>query len=514
MNDQTVDEPADIATNYGKLTSLLRRAGSLSSIVSLLNWDQETMMPPAAAPFRAEELSLLSELVHERLTDPVLGDLLARCEADPEVTGDPVKAANLREVRREFERATRIPSGLVAEISATSSRSLEAWKRAREEGDFHAFRPWLEKQIELARGKAECIGAPAGGELYDALLEEYEPGMNALEIAELFGPLRGELAPLIAEISDSGIVPDQSFHFVKVPVEDQKRFNLMVSERMGFDTGAGRLDVSVHPFTEGLGPGDTRITSRYADDRIADALSSTMHETGHALYEQGLPKSKYPGQPLGRATSMAIHESMSRLWENQVGRSLPFWEWALSAAGEFTGSALERFSAEEVYRAVNTVAPSLIRVEADEATYNLHVMLRFDLEVAMIRGDLHPVDLPAAWNDRMKQDLGLDVPGDAEGCLQDIHWSLGAFGYFPTYTLGNIYSAQIWATACEKVAGLPGLVARGEFGPLLGWLQSEIHTHGSRYRAGDLVRRVTGFEPDRRPMIEYLKGKLRPIYSL
>jgi carboxypeptidase Taq len=372
----------------------------------------------------------------------------------------------------------------------------------------------LERQLDLNRQKAECIGAPEGGEPYDALLEDYEPGMTAAGIAALFGPLREVLTPLIAEIAGSPVRPDSGFHQVAVPVPVQIEFNRRIAGELGFDLEAGRLDVSVHPFTEGIGPGDTRITSRYREDRVADALSSTLHETGHALYEQGLPKERLPGQPLAQAASLGIHESQSRLWENQVGRSLPFWRWALPIAGEMMGEEIAGFSAEEVYRAVNIVSPNLIRVDSDEATYNLHIMLRFDLELAMFRGDLAPGDLPGAWNERMGQDLGLEVPEDRVGCLQDIHWAMGAFGYFPTYTLGNLFAAQMWEAARDALPDLEREIEQGRFEQLLQWLRTQVHTHGRRYPAVELGRRITGSEPGHGPLLRYLEGKLRPIYGL
>jgi carboxypeptidase Taq len=501
-------------TPYDRLSTRLREIGTLSAIEALLGWDQETMMPPKAGSFRAEELSLVSRLLHDRRTDPALGELLGECEGDPAIAGDACRAADLRELRRDYGRATRIPSDLVAELSETSSRAMQAWKNARQENDFSSFLPWLEKQISLNRDKAECLGAPEGGEPYDALLEEYEPGMTASEAAALFDPLREALSSFLSEIAESPVRHDPGFVEAKVPVEAQQEFNLQVAKRLGYDLEAGRLDVSVHPFTEGLGPGDTRITTRYREDRPADALASTMHETGHALYEQGLPKDRLPGHPLSQAASMGIHESQSRLWENQVGRSRPFWEWALPLAREILGAPVESYSVDDVYRSVNAVIPKLIRVESDEATYNLHIMLRFDLELAMFRGDLSPRDLPAAWNDRMKRDLGLRVPDDRRGCLQDIHWSVGAFGYFPTYTLGNLYAAQMWEAARREILDLDRRIACGEFGSLLEWLRAGVHAHGRRYPAGELGRRITGAEPGYEPLLRYLEGKLRPIYRL
>jgi carboxypeptidase Taq len=298
-------------------------------------------------------------------------------------------------------------------------------------------------------------------------------------------------------------------------VEKQIAFGRGVVERMGFDFAAGRLDVSTHPFCEGAGPGDTRLTTRYEAGELLSALHGTMHETGHGLYEQGLPKAERFGQPLAEAASMGIHESQSRMWENFVGRSRAFWTWALPElqrlADDPTVSALD---VETVYRGLNAVNPNLIRIESDEATYNLHIMLRYDLERAMLKGDLSVTDLPAAWNDRMRSDLGLEVPDDRQGVLQDIHWSMGAIGYFPTYTLGNLYAAQLWEGIGAALPDLDAQLARGELGGLLGWLRTNVHMHGRRYTAPVLCERATGRPLSHEPLLRYLEGKLRPVYGL
>jgi len=292
-------------------------------------------------------------------------------------------------------------------------------------------------------------------------------------------------------------------------------FNRALVEKMGFDLEAGRLDESAHPFCEGVGPGDTRMTSRYAEDQFASALASTLHETGHALYEQNLPKGERFGEPLAEAASTGIHESQSRMWENLVGRSRPFWEWALpELRAAFASPVLDALDVETAYRGMNVVQPNLIRIESDEATYNLHIMLRFDLERALLSGDLSVADLPAAWNERIRADLGLDVPDDARGCMQDIHWSMGAFGYFPTYTLGNLYAAQFWTTLRAALPTLDDDVRRGEFGGLLAWLKENVHVHGRRFTAPELCERITGRRLSHEPLLAYLRAKIEPIYGL
>jgi carboxypeptidase Taq len=500
--------------SYAKLQRLLREAATLSSVGNLLSWDQETMMPRKAVAARAEELALIGKLAHRRATDPRIGELLEACAADADLGRDDLEQANLREIRRDYERALKLPPELVAEIHHTGALAVEAWKRAREDSDFAAFRPWMEKQLELNRRKAECYGTPEGGEPYDALLEDFEPGMTGARLERAFAPLREELAPLIQELTGAACESKRRPHELEIPIERQQEFNRFVLERVGFDLDAGRLDVSVHPFSSGVSPGDTRITTRYRPTQFAEALGSTLHEAGHALYEQGLPKPERWGQPLGEPLGLGIHESQSRLWENHVGRSREFWVWALPETRRMLGPALERFSADDLFHAVNLVEPSLIRVESDEATYNLHIMLRFDLERAMLRGDLAVADLPGAWNERIRGDLGLDVPDDRRGCLQDIHWALGTIAYFPTYTLGNLYAAQFWETIRAELPDLDGQIERGEFGALLGWLRKSIHARGRSVPASELCLALTGKPLSHEPLMRHLKGKLRPIYGV
>ncbi|RMH29309.1 MAG: carboxypeptidase M32 [Planctomycetota bacterium] len=510
----TTEAPAATSAAYADLCALLREAGTIDSIARLCSWDQETDMPPKAAAFRAEELALLSRLGHERLTSPRLGDLLAECEADANLTADAAVAANLREIRRDYDKATRLPADLVAEIAETASRAMEVWKEARSASDFALFRPWLEKSFGLARRKAECLGAPAGGVLYDALLDEYEPGVTSADVERVFGPLREALTPLIAEIASAPTRPSRAPDEVKVDRAAQVELNKHAAAALGFDFSAGRLAVSTHPFSEGLAPGDTRMTTRYFDDRFTDSLAATLHETGHSLYEQGLPKAEFPGQPLGRYISLGVHESQSRLWENQVGRSRPFWEWMAPIVKDRLGPGLARFGVDDFYGCVNVVEPTFIRVEADEATYHLHVMMRFDLERLLIAGDLAVADVPGWWNARIKADLGLSVPDDARGCLQDIHWSMGAIGYFATYSLGSLLAAQMWETAQRAIPGVEAGFARGRFAPLLDWLREHIHRHGRRFTSAQLTERLTGAPLSHEPLMRYLESKLRPLYGL
>ncbi|MBA2573041.1 MAG: carboxypeptidase M32 [Gemmatimonadetes bacterium] len=496
---------------YRELAGLLAEAARLASVSSLLSWDQETGMPAGGAQLRAEQLALLAGLVHERRTAPRLAELLAACEADAEMGTDPVVGANLREIRRDYDRAVRLPSALVRQLAETASLAMEAWRDARERSDYAAFAPWLERTLELVRAKAECLRKAAGDDLYDGLLDEYEPGATAREVETIFAQLRLPLTELVAEVTQ-GPRQHHRVRGLRVPIAGQKALSAWLVQRIGFNLADGRLDVSTHPFCQGIGPGDTRLTSRYREDALLDGLGSVLHEAGHGLYEQGLPKREFWGQPRADAAGLGMHESQSRLWENMVGRSRPFWSWLVPEARRFLGSALDGITVDDLHRAANAVEPGSIRVEADEASYNLHILLRFDLERAMLAGDLDTRDLPGEWNRRMEQDTGVQVRNDAQGCLQDIHWSFGAIGYFPTYTLGNVYAAQFWTAAQRDMPDLADQFARGEFGPLLGWLREKIHRHGRRWTGPELCRQVTGAAPGPAPLLEYLNRKLRPLH--
>lgn len=505
----------DASTPYAQLLAQMREVAMLHSINSTLGWDQEVMMPPAAAGLRGEQAALLSELMHERRTSTRVGELIAACEADAELMADPDAAANLRSLRRDYDRAVRQPTELVREIAEVSTLAMHHWREAREAADYAAFAPWLEKLVRLNRDTADALGVPEGGEVYDALLETFEPGMRAAELDRVFGELRAGLVPLIRELRENGTRPDTEWMRIPLAVDAQVAFNRSVVERMGFDFAGGRLDVSTHPFCEGAGPGDTRLTTRYDQAQLLSALHSTMHETGHGLYEQGLPKAGRFGQPLAEPASMGIHESQSRMWENFVGRGRPFWEWALpELQRQVNDPAVARLDVDTVFRGLNEVEPNLIRIDSDEATYNLHIMLRFDLERAMLRGDLSVAELPGVWNERIRADLGLEVPNDREGVLQDIHWSMGAIGYFPTYTLGNLYAAQLWDALQGDLPGLDDQLRRGELGGLLEWLRTHVHAHGRRYTAPELCQRATGRPLSHEPLLRYLEGKLRPVYGL
>lgn len=498
---------------YARLTAELKEIATLGSVAAVISWDQETMMPPAGAGLRAAQREQMSALVHTRRTSKRLGDLIRASESWAKKKGDPRILANLREIRRDFDRATKLPASLVAEIARCSSLGMEAWKGARKESNFKKFLPWLKKSMDLARQKAKCYGVPRGGELYDALLDEYEPGMTAARTDAVFGPLRERLVPLIEAVAGSRAAPSDKPARISLPIDQQKRFVRLVCERIGFDFNAGRADESAHPFCDGIGPGDTRMTNRYRDDGWTDSLGTAMHESGHAMYEQGLPKEELFGQPLAEYISLGIHESQSRMWENLVGRSRPFWNWASGEAVGVFGRAVSFIAAKDLYNAVNIVRPNLIRVESDELTYNLHIMLRFDLERAMVNGNMDPKDLPSVWNKRINTDLGLKVPDDRRGCLQDVHWSAGLIGYFPTYTFGNLYASQFWEAMAKALPKRDALMEKGNFGPILAWLRKNIHAQGRRYSAADLCKRATGKPLSHDPLLRHLENKVRAVYG-
>jgi len=504
--------PADA---YVELVRRSKELGVLNSCAGVLGWDQQTYMPANGADLRGEQMALLAALAHQKFTDPKVGDLLAAVEAS-DVTRDPdaPEAANVRELRRGYDRATKLPQALVEELARVTTQAQQVWQTARAKNDFPAFRPWLEKVVALKRQEAAAVGFV--DHPYNALIDEYEPGTTVADLKVLFAGLTRDLVPLVRAVADSPKKPDRSILERDYPIDRQKVFAESAAVAVGFDFAAGRLDTTTHPFCSGLGPGDCRITTRYNPRAFHEAFFGVLHETGHALYEQNLPAEHF-GTPLGSACSLGIHESQSRLWENQVGRGRPFWDHFFPRLRQAFPTALAGVSADAFFFAVNEVRPSLIRVEADEVTYNLHVALRFEIELGLLSGDLTVAELPGAWNERVKALLGLDVPDDARGCLQDIHWSFGGLGYFPTYTLGNLYAAQFMSAIKRDLGGAEALAAdfrRGEFGRLKDWLTSNIHRHGHRYRAGDLCRRATGTALSPAPFVSYLSEKYGPLYGV
>lgn len=504
-----------------RLKKLDNEAVLLEHIAAAISWDQETYMPQRAVDERAHQQALLQSLAHERKIDPQVGDLLAAAGVDPGAHEEDVPAALveklgeadaafLREKRRQFQQSTRLPARLVRELAETGSRGQNAWVTARNEDDYQQFKPWLEKLIGLSREAADALGHT--GERYDALLDQYEPYMTTADVASVFGTLREGLVELVQRITEAPQVAD-SFLNTRFPVDQQEEISRRVMTALGYDLDRGRLDRSAHPFTTVLGAHDVRITTRYDEELLTSSLFSTIHETGHALYELGVGEELH-GTLLAEGASLGIHESQSRMWENMIGRSRAFWQrWMPDLQAVFP-QQLGEVSEESFYRAINKVQPSLIRVEADEVTYSLHIILRFELEQQLINGTLSVEDLPEAWNAKMNEFLGIVPPRNAEGVLQDVHWSFGAFGYFPTYALGNLYAAQFLKTMESQLPSIWDEVAVGTTRPVLDWLRTNIHRHGKVRSARRLVNGITGAELDPGFFLRYLTEKYGELYSL
>ena len=499
---------------YSELISLVRKAALLNSCGAVLGWDRETYMPVGGNEHRANQLSLLAGVAHEWATLPKIGDLLDSL-ADSELNDaeDSDSAANIREIRRTYDRSRKLPQRLVEEISRVTALAQHHWAEARKESNFLKFAPWLKQIIDLKREEASAVGFQEGGEPYDALLDEYEPGATSANIAGVFSGLRNELVPLLDAIKGAPKQPDVSILSREYAIAKQSEFGRAAAAAIGFDFNQGRLDITTHPFCSGFGPGDCRLTTRYDEHFFSSAFFGTLHESGHGMYEQGLPADAF-GTPLGSAVSLGIHESQSRMWENLVGRSKSFWTHFYPQAQSLFADSLGTTSLEDFHFAINAVNPSFIRVEADEVTYNLHIMLRFDLERDLISGKLQADDVPDAWNSRFTSDFGITPANDSEGCLQDVHWSAGLLGYFPTYALGNMYAAQFFDAAEQQIGDLQGKFAKGEFQPLLQWLRENVHSHGQRFSASRLVQVVTGKPLSDKPLTQQLNERFRPLYGI
>jgi carboxypeptidase Taq len=469
-------------------------------------------MPDAAGEYRAEQITLLAGMLHERRTDPRLGEWLAALAAG-DLAADPLSdtGTTIREMRREFDKRTKLPKCLVEELARAAVLGQQAWQTARADDDFGTFAPLLQRIVRLKREEAQAL--EMGDCLYDGLLDDFEPHERTADVTRVLDDLRDELARLVAEIADSGRTPNRDILVREFAIDRQRQFGTMAAAAIGFDFERGRLDETAHPFCTGLGPNDCRLTTRYHAHDMVDSLFSTLHEAGHGIYDQGL-RSKWYGLPPGNAVSLGIHESQSRLWENLVGRSHAFWQHFFPQAQQVFPDGLADVTLDEFYWAINDVRPSLIRTESDEATYNLHIIVRFELEQALLEDQLQVADLPAAWNEKYQSLLGITPPSDAGGVLQDIHWSGGAIGYFPTYTLGNLYASQFYAAADRALGGLDEMFARGEFQPLRQWLHENIHASGQRRSAADLVVHLTGEPLTHAHLITHLREKLGSLYGI
>ncbi len=492
---------SELPESYDKLLAMGEELALLTDTAALLGWDQETKMPPKGVAYRAKQLAYLSGKQHDLFVRPEVGEWIAECEGA--MDEGQAEWPNVRDWRFGYDRATKLPTALVTEYQETSALGKASWAEAREKADFSIFAPHLEKLVGLSKKKAEYFGYEECA--YDALLEDFERGARAWELAAVFADLRPELVALGKEIAERGPRVDDDLLKGDYPVEKQRAFNQEVAVGMGFDFDAGRIDTAVHPFCSGVGPMDTRLTTRYDEGDFTSSLFGVLHEAGHGLYDQGLPAADHQ-RPIGQAVSLGIHESQSRLWENHVGRSRGFWQHWLPRAVEYFPQ-LAGISLDDMVHAVNRSTPSFIRVEADEVTYDLHIMLRFELERALFDGDLAVADIPGEWNGQVRELFGLEVPDDARGCLQDIHWSMGMFGYFPTYSLGNLNASQLAVAAKRDHPDLERQIAAGDCSALLAWLRGKIHVAGSRWLPGELIERATGGPTNSSAHLEHLRER-------
>ena len=497
---------------WKEIQAFVSDTAKLEATVALLEWDDRTYLPNRGGAYRAEQTTLLSGLIHRRLTDQRLGEMLQQLSAS-DLMSDPASpiAASVRMMLKDFRRNSRLPVELVEATTKATVLGQQAWEAARAADNWSAFAPHMQTIFDLKRQEAELLRDD--GTLYDALLDQYEDGANSKSLTAVFAGLRDSLVTLVQELNESNCKPDGQSWRRSVPIDLQRKTSRWVAEHIGYQFERGRLDETSHPFCTTLGPDDCRILTRFQAEYFPSGFYGTLHEAGHGMYEQGLPRDWY-GLPAGTAASLGVHESQSRMWENFVGRSREFWQWCLPELQTRLAGTWDDLTAEQVFRDANRVHPSLIRVEADEVTYNLHILIRFEIEQELIAGELKIVDAPQAWNDRYHQYLGIRPQTYADGILQDIHWSAGLIGYFPTYTLGNIYAAQLMEAARADLGQLDRDLARGDFRPLLDWLRREIHSFGQCFHPGQLIQRACGKPLDAKPLVNYLRQKLEPVYGL
>ncbi|WP_182865177.1 carboxypeptidase M32 [Stieleria mannarensis] len=502
------------APQFESVCATARQAAIFHSAADALEWDERTGMPLAAGDYRAQQVSTLRSSAHQLRTDDQYGDALQALmgqidDSDPHSD----QVATIRGLHRDFERDKKLPLDLVTRLSVATVRGQQVWDDARKRDSFDAFQPALDQIIGLKREAGARMAEGTSRSVYEALLDEYEPDAQVDQLNPVFSDLKQQLSKLIVAVTDSPQQPDIAPLQRDFAIPSQREFSRNVAQWVGFDFTRGRLDETSHPFCTTLGPNDCRILTRYETNWLPSGLFGTLHEAGHGMYEQGL-RPDWFGLPPGSFVSLGIHESQSRLWENQVGRSRPFWDWLYPKAVEAFPEQLGSTGLDEFYFAINQVRPSLIRVEADEATYNLHILIRFELEQALINDELSTGDLPDAWNQQYKDCLGITPPSDADGVLQDVHWSAGLFGYFPTYTLGNLAAAQLFDAAADALGDLDAMLSEGDFTPLLDWLRANVHRHGRCYSGSELVENATGKPLSSTHLMGYLENKLRPLYGI
>ena len=492
-----------------RFKEIMAEVADLNAAAAVLNWDQQVNMPPGGAEARGNQVATLGTLSHQMFTSDEVGKLLDELHSEGAALSADDEAM-VRVAKRDYDKATRVPSSFVSEIAVVSTQAHEAWVEARRKSDFSIFRPHLEKVVELTHKYVSFF--PPADHPYDILLDDYEPGMKTADVKAIFDSLRPRQVELIKQITDAKQVKDSFLH----KKYDEKKllgFGVDVVTRFGYDWKRGRQDKAAHPFETSFSVDDVRITTRFEADSPIATLFSTMHESGHGMYEQGINRG-FERTPLQHGVSLGVHESQSRMWENLVGRSLPFWRYFFPRLKTLFPSQLGNVDLKTFYKAINKVEPSLIRVNADEATYNLHIMLRLEIEIGMVEGRMAVKDLPHIWNAKMKEYLGILPPNDALGVLQDIHWSGGMLGYFSTYALGNLISAQLWEKINKDVPDLDEQFRKGKFDALLGWLHTNIHQHGRKYDPQDLIQKVTGSKITPEPYVRYLTKKYSEIYGL
>ncbi len=495
-------------SNYSKYQEILRKIADVQYASAVLNWDQETYMPSKGAEYRAQQLSTLAGIAHELSTTKELGDLLELLKNDDSL-GEKEKR-NIKESLKKYIDNKKYSTEFVQQLSKTISEAFQAWQKAKAENNFLLYAPYLEKLVKLKRDECCILGFESHP--YDALLDQYEPGAKTTDLEVLFADVRIQLVDFVKQIA-SKPQNQESFMFTHYNKQKQWDFGMDLLKQIGYDFDAGRQDVSSHPFTTNFCSEDVRVTTRINENDLSEMIWSCIHEGGHGLYEQGLPSSEY-GLPSGEYISLGIHESQSRLWENNVGRGLPYWKANYKKLQEIFPDNLQNISVVDFYKAMNIVKPSLIRTSADELTYHFHVLIRFEIEKALIEGTIEVKDLPSYWNSKYKEYLGINVPSDTQGVLQDIHWSHGSFGYFPTYSLGSFYAAQFYAQAKKEIINLESEIENGNMSLLLNWLRSKVHIHGKFYSAEELCIQITGEKLNFKYFMDYAKNKYSKLYDL
>ena len=510
--------PSEIEATYEQLMARMRPIYVLRSAASITQWDMETMMPPRGLNLKSEQLALLSVIGHEWLVAPEIESLLTRLETNPALASlDEVSRRNVELARREYNDEAKLPTELVEKLGKQSTIAVGIWKRAKAARDFSIFRPELEKNIELKKQAAEILMGVKGTKTqYDALVDQFEPGMTSERIGEVFAEMRDGLIAIMKKVEGAQVKPDMTIQSRKVPIKAQHSISAAAMDFIGYDTksanAGGRLDETEHPFTTGYYD-DVRITTHYYEERFSSSLFSVLHEGGHALYDQSLP-SEWMYQPVGNPCSYGIHESQSRFVENMVGRSPEFIAWFTPKLRRMTGKALRGVKLKELVRAMNAVVPSKIRTEADEVTYGLHVIIRFEIERDIFADKVKVEELPQVWNEKYERYLGVDIEHDSEGVMQDTHWAGNAFGYFPSYALGNIYGGMFLEKMAADVPNWRASVRKGDFNPVKAWLHANVHSKANLYDPADLVKNVTGKDLEIRPFIRYLDEKMSRIYEL